>query len=71
MHSEHRVISTSLEGEGETHVLEGQEDGEEQSAEEQSHKQNKQHTLTGREVKLRDGGGEAVSTGPPQCAASS
>lgn len=41
----------------ETYVLEGQEDGEEESTEEKGHEQYKEHTLAGGEVKLQDIGG--------------
>lgn len=40
-------------GAPETHILEGQEDGQDESTEEQSHEQHKEHALAGGEVKLQ------------------
>ena len=40
-------------GDLETHVLEGQEDGQDEATEEESHEQHEEHTLAGREVKLQ------------------
>lgn len=40
-------------GAPETHILEGQQDGQDESAEEECHEKHKEHTLTGGEVKLQ------------------
>lgn len=40
-------------GAPETHILEGQEDGQDESTEEEGHEQHEEHTLAGREVELQ------------------
>lgn len=47
--------------EPQTHILIGQEDGQDESTEEESHEQHKEHPLAGGEVKLQ--GGERSAAG--------